>query len=626
MEEAVGFTVVDYVVFGIVLLLSILIGLYYGCFGKKQKTTEEYLLADRKMNYIPVAFSLMASFISAITILGMPSEIFTYGWMYWMTCFTYFITVPVAAHLFLPVLYNLKITSIYEYIEMRFNLAARLLCTSLYIFYKTFYLSIAVYAPSLALSAVSGLHVWISVATVGIICTFYTAVGGMKAVIWTDVLQSLIMFSGLLAVIIQGCIDLGGGDVAWQIAKDSGRIYFADWSLDPTVRHTIWSIFIGYSFGVFPTFGVSQATAQRFFSCRSVRDGQKSIYVSIPIVITIISLACFCGIVMYATYVDCDPLASGKVAVPDQRMAYFVLDKFTHVPGFGGLFISATFSGALSTLSSGLNSLAAVTFQDFIKPFSCGVKLSDSKTTLVLKILCSAYGVIAILLVLLVSNMGLVLQLALSIGSLVLAPVLGMFILGLFFPWTNSAGAITGTVSGISIALVITVGKFFYPPSWPKFPTSIDGCTNVTSNLTYLTSTFAPEVTMTSLMTPTVTMTSLTSAEEGFAWFLNMSYLWYSPVELTVTIVIGLLVSFLVGRTDPLSVDRRLLSPLVDSLCSCCLPDDWKERGKVEVDGKGDGWKYREKAEMNGPDGQLTNVYGVEMIAKSTQTRDEDGK
>ncbi|XP_002736421.1 sodium-coupled monocarboxylate transporter 2-like, partial [Saccoglossus kowalevskii] len=430
--------IADYAIFGGVLVVSVGIGIYYGCTGNKQNTTKEYLLANRSMHFFPVSVSLMASFISAITILGMPSEVFTYGLMYVTTIFMYLIIIPVGAHLYLPIFYRLELTSIYEYLELRFNKPARIIGTSFYILYKSLYLSIAVYAPSLALSAVSGINVWISVVTIGTVCTMYTTLGGMKAVIWTDVIQSLAMFTGVIAVIIQGCIDLGGISNVWQIADDGDRIYFTDWRLDPTVRHTGYSILIGYTLGVIPTLGISQATAQRFLTCSSVREGQKAMYTSIPMLMLIVILSCLAGVVMYATYADCDPLAAGYVTQGDQRTAFFIMDTFAHLPGLAGVFIAAVFSGALSTLSSGLNSLAAVTLEDFLKHFHYFSQLSDYKTTLVLKVTSTLYGCLAILLVLLVSEMGLILQLALSIGNLVLAPVFGMFTLGIFFPWTNS--------------------------------------------------------------------------------------------------------------------------------------------------------------------------------------------
>lgn len=113
-REIHNFHPVDYVIFALMLLISAAIGVYYGCTGGKQKTTKEFLMANRSMHYVPVSLSLFASFMSAITILGTPSEIYKYGTQYWWIAMSYVITMPAAAYIYIPVFYNLKVTSAYE--------------------------------------------------------------------------------------------------------------------------------------------------------------------------------------------------------------------------------------------------------------------------------------------------------------------------------------------------------------------------------------------------------------------------------------------------------------------------------------------------------------------------------
>ncbi|XP_070557487.1 sodium-coupled monocarboxylate transporter 1-like [Ptychodera flava] len=237
---------------------------------------------------------------------------------------------------------------------------------------------------------------------------------------------------------------------------------------------------------------------------------------------------------MYATYAKCDPLTAGYVEVADQRMAYFIADKFARLPGFSGLFLSAVCGAALSTLSSGLHSLSAVTLEDLIKKCSCASTMTDRKATMISKGLCIMYGLVALALILVVSQMGLILQLALSLGNLILAPVFGMFTLGIFFPWTNSVGVIFGALAGISVAMVILIGKFIYPPSWPMLLLSTEECLLASNYTNLLTS---PE--MTTMVLGTTTGGELSVAANGFASFLHLSYLWYSPLEIVVTMVIG---------------------------------------------------------------------------------------
>jgi len=108
------FTAPDYVVFGIILAIASAIGLYYGCTGNKQSSTSEFLMAGRSMSVLPVALSLLASFVSAILLLGTPAEIVVYGTQYWMICISYFFVIPLAAYVFIPIFYRLGVTSVFE--------------------------------------------------------------------------------------------------------------------------------------------------------------------------------------------------------------------------------------------------------------------------------------------------------------------------------------------------------------------------------------------------------------------------------------------------------------------------------------------------------------------------------
>ena len=117
LPEIPQFSPWDYVVFSMVLLFSALIGIFYGCRGGGQKTTKEFFMADRQMGAFPVALSLLASFMSAITLLGTPAEIYVYGTQYWMVWLSYILVISLSAHLFVPVFYRLKLTSVFEVIK-----------------------------------------------------------------------------------------------------------------------------------------------------------------------------------------------------------------------------------------------------------------------------------------------------------------------------------------------------------------------------------------------------------------------------------------------------------------------------------------------------------------------------
>nr|CAD7255941.1 unnamed protein product [Timema shepardi] len=379
----------DYVVLSLMLIISASIGVYYRFTGGKQKTTQEYLHGDKDLSVIPVAVSLMASFMSAITILGVSTENYTFGTQFVVINFGYGVATPFAAYCFLPVFFKMQATSAYQlanaldvlsssaedgeievrisYLEIRFGATTRL-CTSLaFSLQMVLYMGIVLYAPAIALEAVTGISKTVAILSVGIVCTFYSTIGGMKAVVVTDVFQSLLMFAAVFMVIIKGAIDVGGLGEIWRIAKEGRRLEFDNTSPDPTVRHTWWSLILGGGFTYCSLYAVNQTQVQRLLTLRDLRRSQIALWLSWP-VLTLLSLSTsFAGLAIYSKYHNCDPLKSGRISSSDQLMPLFVGDTMREFPGLCGLFVAGIFSGSLSTVSSALNSLAAVTLEDYLK-------------------------------------------------------------------------------------------------------------------------------------------------------------------------------------------------------------------------------------------------------------------
>ncbi|KAJ8033683.1 Sodium-coupled monocarboxylate transporter 1 [Holothuria leucospilota] len=403
-----NFSIVDYIVLGSLLVISSGIGIYHACTGGKQSTTKEFLLADRNMNAFPVAMSLVASFISAITFLGTPAENYIHGCMYWLFGFSYIAVGIVTIRVYMPVFFKMNITSAYEYLEIRFSRSVRISGMLTFTLMMVIYMGIVIYAPALALSAVSSLHLWGCVLSLGLVCTFYTTIGGMKAVLWTDVFQVTIMFIGFFAMIIGAAIRVGGFGKGWQIAKEGGRIDFWDFRPDPTIRHTFWSVVVGGTFTWLAVYGVNQSQVQRYLTCGTPENARKALILASIGMVLVVCAACLTGIMMYAFYADCDPLKAGMIQTSDQLVPFLVMELFGNIPGLPGLLVSSCFSAALSTVSSGLNSLAAVTAEDIVKPI--WPNMQEKRYTLITKMLAAAYGCIAIFMAFVASVVGDVLQ------------------------------------------------------------------------------------------------------------------------------------------------------------------------------------------------------------------------
>ncbi|XP_050398733.1 sodium-coupled monocarboxylate transporter 1 isoform X1 [Patella vulgata] len=569
MSDVRSFEAWDYVLFSLLLLVSAVIGIYYAVQARRNASMGEFLMASRSLGIIPVSVSILVSFMSAILILGTPAEMYVEGTGYCVYLIGMIFAIVIAAITFVPLLYSLKLTSSFEYLQYRFNSkAAKLTGTCIMIIQQILYMGVASYAPSTALEAVTGFPVWATIITVGLVATFYTSLGGMKAVIWTDVFQSSIMLAGLLAIVIQGSIVVGGMTEVWNINDAWGRIDFFDFNPDPTQRHSFWSLVVGGTIGWTSTYGVNQASVQRYCALPTLKKAKLSVMLNVIGVIILLTLTSLTGIVVFAYYAQkgCDPLSAGYVSNSNQLIPYFVMEVLGY-PGLPGLFISCLFSGALSTMSSCLNALAAVTWEDFLKPHFD--YLTERKKTYVTKLLVLLYGGAGIGMAFMAKNLGgTVLQASLSFTGAASGPLLGMFCLGAFFKWANWIGVVVGAILGLIFPLWISIGAYsvISRPGHLLFPTNSCSIANIT---------------LTTAMTPISTIVEATTAgyEEptGILKLYTVSYLWYPAIGAATVVVVGLILSLITAPyIEKQEVDPKYLIPLFDRLF-CCLPESMRK-------------------------------------------------
>ncbi|KAM9467819.1 sodium-coupled monocarboxylate transporter 1 [Clarias gariepinus] len=544
---AASFGTWDYVVFALMLVISAVIGVYYAFAQRKSQTTRDFLVAGQSMTAVPIALSLTASFMSAITVLATPVEVYLNGAIYVLSCLGFVLMVVISSEFFLPIFYRLGITSTYEYLELRFNKVVRLFGTVLFIIQTLVYTGVVIYAPALALNQVTGISLWGALISTGLVCTFYCTLGGFKAVVWTDVFQMIIMLAGFLAIIIQSVLLQGGVSVIFKDSADGGRLNLWDFDPSPLRRHTFWTVIIGSTFIWTSMYGINQAQVQRYMSCKTLLHAKMSLYINLVSLWVILLSSVFCGLCLYSFYKNCDPWTTKMVSSHDQLMPYLVLDILGDFPGIPGLFVAAAYSGTLSTVSSSVNALAAVTVSDLIKPY---FSLSEQKLSWASKGLSVCYGVVCIGLAALASLMGGLLQTTISVVGTLNGPLLGLFSLGILFPSANSKGGLAGLVTGLAVSLWICVGAQFYQPSpenTRSLPLQTYGC-NMTTDKNNLMN-----------WTNYSTQASyVTSAEQGKAvdrplladYWYSLSYLYFCPIGTLVCIVIGQIVSlFSGGRT-----------------------------------------------------------------------------
>ncbi|XP_016347077.1 sodium-dependent multivitamin transporter-like isoform X2 [Sinocyclocheilus anshuiensis] len=572
------FTIIDYVIFALLLVASMAIGLYYAFTGGRQSTTQEFMYADRSMKCLPLSLSLMATFQSAVAIIGTPAEVYANGTQYWFIGCCYILGLLIPAHIFIPMFYRLHLTSVYQYLELRFCKAVRICGTVTFIFQMVIYMGVGIYTPALALNAVTGFHLWGAVLATGLVCTLYTALGGLKAVVWTDVFQTVVMFTGQLAVIIVGVHQAGGLSDAWVKVRDGGRISGIDLNPDPTVRHTFWTLGVGGVFLMLSLYGVNQAQVQRYLSSRTEKEAVMSCYMVFPCLQVALMLSCLMGLVMYACYGNNSPLEQQYITSKDQMVLYFVMDMLQNFPGLPGLFVACLFSASLSTISSAFNSLATVTMVDLIKPH---YSMTEARATLLSKMLALSYGIICVAMAYVVHLMNSsVLQAALSIFGMVGGPLLGLFCLGIFFPCANSIGAVTGLAAGLVMAFWVGIGGFL-----SRMPSSVQVLPFNSTNTVLAAS-------------ENITVPAVIDAARpaGLNGLYSLSYMWYSALNSSTVVLIGLIISFMTGPTKGddvasgtvypvMRTAQSLLHKLVKLSACCTSPEHTQIDGHKKING-----------------------------------------
>ncbi|XP_076224361.1 putative sodium-dependent multivitamin transporter isoform X2 [Nomia melanderi] len=529
----------DYLVIGVMLLISTVIGIYYRFSGGRQRTMEEYFSADRSIGLFTLSMGLSVSFVSGVSMLGFSSEVYTNGILFLTLQFGYMLALPLIIKCYLPVFIKSNTMSIYEYLEKRFGPRARVLTSVINTVLLTMYTSIAIFAPALAIEATAGLSGHMSILLIGGICTFYSTLGGIKAVLITDVIQAILMLAGLVCAIAIAIVNIDGGLYgAWDAAARSGRLNFSDFSFDPTIRHTTWNLLLGSMLMNLQLYGVSQVQVQRYLSAKNLKTASYSLMICGGLTSTMLTLSCFCGWLLYAVYKDCDPVLSGKISSFDKILPFFAAEKMTEYPGTSGLLISAIFSATLSTISATMNSLAVVTLEDYLKPLwsKFGVEMSEERATMIGKILALGFGAICVSLAFACRSLGALINITLNLFGLLGGPVVGIFTLGMFVEAANEFGAIIGQMSVVIPLALIARGT---TDDIASLPLSIEGCDNSTLISVQNFTTSADDLEM--------------------PYMSRISHMLYLPIGTFVTISTGYLASLIINKVYPSA--RRIPDP-----------------------------------------------------------------
>lgn len=428
---------VDYAILAIYLLAVLWAG---GRFGSDQRSLKAFFLGGRSIPWWAAACSGIATMVSAIGYLGAPGQAFGSDWTYLQARLAWPVAIVATCVLFIPIFYKLKVFTAYEYLEKRFDLKTRVLASTLFVVLKCFYTAVAIYAPSLVVAEMTGLPLAGICLGIGALTTLYTTVGGMRAVIWTDTLQFVVLLAGLVIACVTavGHVD-GGLREIFLVAHAEGKLRFLDWSMSLETDFTVWSGLIGGTFFLLSQYAVDQAELQRFLTTASVRDSTRAL-VSTMVFTSIYGLIVFfIGTALYVLYSQ-HPGHAAMTMDPDRVFPMFILERIP--TGFRSLLIAGVFAASMSTVSSILNSLATVAVRDVIEPLlkiKGSVRMARRATVI--------FGCVTTIISLYARSFGTILVAQGKIRNFFGGSLVGVFLLGLLCPRVNGSAAFWSMVS-----------------------------------------------------------------------------------------------------------------------------------------------------------------------------------
>ena len=481
-----NFTALDLVVILAYLGLLLGIGAY---FSRRQKGIESFFLAGRRMSWLPIGLSLMAALNSGIDYVAAPSTIFKYGLIFVGGVLSWVFLYPWVAYVSLPFYRRLQTVSAYEYLERRFNVAVRTLAACIFLLWRIGWMGTAMYVPALAIQTITGGRIeafWIIV-VIGTVVTIYTMLGGIQAVIWTDVIQFCIMLTGVAVAIGVILWNMDGGiRSVWTLAAAEGKTLFY-FNLDIPDDASLWqklmiylgepralsAIIIASVVGRMAGYTSDQVMVQRFQTTKSLKDSRQAFIINaVGDAVWMIGLS-FVGLALFS-YFQTHALPAEYRENTDKVFPYFIANIFP--TGIMGLVVAAILAASLSSIDSAINSCTSVIVVDFYNRLLLGRQvttptghgappeasdLNDQRRQLrVSRIANVCFGILGIVIASNVQHLGIVLEIGARVIQTFTGPILGIYLLGMFSRRAQSNGVMVGGVAGTLVALYVAFESY----------------------------------------------------------------------------------------------------------------------------------------------------------------------
>lgn len=452
-------TALDWSVIGLYAAGMLAIGWYY---SRRTATTDDYLLGGRNMNPLNVGLSLFATLLSTITYLAFPGELIRYGPMVLAMVVAYPFVALVVGWLMIPFFMRLQVTSAYQILEMRLGLGVRMLGSIFFLSLRLLWMAVIIYAttdkvlvPLLGLD--SSATPWLC-AVLGVITVTYTSMGGLRAVVVTDVIQTLILLGGAVVTIVLVTVFLGGvgnwWPTEWPAHWPEPKLY------DPNERITFFAIVLATFTWWSCTSGSDQMAIQRYLATRDVKAARTVLITTLSANVLVNLLLTLVGLSLLA-YFRLNPhlVPDGQTILGNADQLFTQFIALALPAGLSGLVVAGLLAAAMSSLSSGVNSSCSVITVDFIDRFRRS-KENELDHVRLAKYVSVVVGAVVVLLSAYVGSVqGNLFEVTYKVVNLITVPLFGLFFMAMFVPWAKGWATILGAATGMTVVVTINFWK-----------------------------------------------------------------------------------------------------------------------------------------------------------------------
>ncbi len=421
-------------------------------FSKRQKNTDDYFKGGGRIPWWAAGLSIFGTALSAITFMAIPAKTFATDWSYFMLNMTIFLVAPLIILLFIPFYRKLNVTTAYEFLENRFNLTIRLIGSLSFIIYQVGRMGVVLFLPSIALNVVTGIDIFLCIALMGIVALIYTMMGGIEAVIWTDVMQVIVLLGGaiLSLALIVFKID-GGFSTIVETATSCNKFNVFDLTLS-LKQPTVWVMILGGVFANITTYGTDQTMVQRYLTTKTQKEANRSVWTNAILTIPATIIFFFVGTALFAFYKSFPGELNPTFSNNDAIFPWYIASQLP--VGISGLLIAAIFAAAMSSLSSSMNSAATAYSTDIHFRFGWSKNTDPLKLARIATFVVGISGTLFAFMMATMDIQSLWDEFQKVLG-LVIGSLGGVFLLGILSKKANSNGVLIGIIISVIIQIFV---------------------------------------------------------------------------------------------------------------------------------------------------------------------------